>query len=800
VPLPLDPSVWRDTILRRQVPDTQLIPAILSERGTALLYHGLASFDDETLAALGPDRETLEALRHHAGAFATFGRSLRIHAGRVIVPGGTDAEGLWQEIVGVEPSRPAAFVRRLFAGESGRLAFFFDALSHLDPAHQLFAIGRRLPEPSRLERMRALLDVFEQIAPEWRPDDRPFMRPPFDPAVTLSLVGVGPDGALVPPFQRRLWTHIFRGDEATDLAFSPVAAAELAREEDDVPVDAAWVVSRIHRAPPAVGRRRLEALLFAQRTLGDSAHDEALVASAIRGFLSFPALASALERMEDASADVMTRAAARAQSFNEIRNEDARRTAITLFQSSLGILTRIAENKGLPDDHLSKLLGALLAIEPIQEGFGTRIADWLRNELSSRLTVATDAPESIEDGLLLAMAGPAPAARAETKDTVIQWEGRSYRVDPAAGELQRLRRIRERQGGLTLEAALESFREGAGADPPKGVKSSNRDARIRADRGLADVLASILYAAYLGEPDGPAVTGGNVAMRHDLALTPTRPPRPLGAWRLPVEEFRSRAGWRVTGSLLGLETALSRLALRRLDASTMPAQSRLSTAERQAVSVTVALLNPYRMTDGGRNEIAAALGRGRARLASLGANREELERLATSAGLSEWRREALAWTLAQQPEKAASALSLLELMWLGAPRPSATAPLDPWGASTLTLTGCSCLQMPRARAWEDLSGRPAQGVLATRAVDVALLAADALAARNLPASLAPGVVAFAMQDTLDAARPAYFDDWSGFTTAAASLTAAKVDDYIAALTASGPLVALPRTDRTPSPR
>ena len=87
VPLPLDPSVWRDTILRRQVPDNQLIPAILSERTTALLYHGLAALDDETLGALGPDRETLEVLRRHAGTFATFGRSFRIHAGRVVVPG-----------------------------------------------------------------------------------------------------------------------------------------------------------------------------------------------------------------------------------------------------------------------------------------------------------------------------------------------------------------------------------------------------------------------------------------------------------------------------------------------------------------------------------------------------------------------------------------------------------------------------------------------------------------------------------------------------------------------------------------
>ena len=247
---------------------------------------------------------------------------------------------------------------------------------------------------------------------------------------------------------------------------------------------------------------------------------------------------------------------------------------------------------------------------------------------------------------------------------------------------------------------------------------AGKAARVRADRALADVLTSILYAAYLGEPDGPALSGGNVASRHDLALTPTIPPRPIGAWRLPAEDFRTRSGWHVTGSLLGLETALARLALRRLDSSTMPTESRLSTADRQTAALTVALLNPHHLTDAGRDEIAAALGRGRARLASLRPNRDEMERVAKAAGLSEWRREALAWTLTQDPGRSSSALSLVELLWLGAPRPSAAAPLDPWGAATLPLTGCPCLQMPRAAAWEDLAGRPSQGGMATRAADV----------------------------------------------------------------------------------
>ena len=90
--------------------------------------------------------------------------------------------------------------------------------------------------------------------------------------------------------------------------------------------------------------------------------------------------------------------------------------------------------------------------------------------------------------------------------------------------------------------------------------------------------------------------------------------------------------------------------------------------------------------------------------------------------------------------------------------------------------------------------------MATRAADVSLLVAEALATRKLPASLAPGIVALAMQDVLDAAHPAYFDDWSSFTRAATALPAAKLDDYIAASTAAGPLIPVPRTDRSPARR
>ncbi len=99
-----------------------------------------------------------------------------------------------------------------------------------------------------------------------------------------------------------------------------------------------------------------------------------------------------------------------------------------------------------------------------------------------------------------------------------------------------------------------------------------------------------------------------------------------------------------------------------------------------------------------------------------------------------------------------------------------------------------CLQMPAARAWEEMSGRQATGLLATQAVDISLLVADALSSLQLPAALAPAILSFAAQDVLDRAEPAYPDDWNAFGQAARALTRDHLTDYIAALTANGPLV------------
>jgi hypothetical protein len=64
----------------------------------------------------------------------------------------------------------------------------------------------------------------------------------------------------------------------------------------------------------------------------------------------------------------------------------------------------------------------------------------------------------------------------------------------------------------------------------------------------------------------------------------------------------------------------------------------------------------------------------------------------------------------------------------------------------------------------------------------------ALAELKLPAALARAVLATAMQDYVDRVKPLHADDWLTMVRSAQALSKARIDEYVSALTASGPLV------------
>jgi hypothetical protein len=172
VPLPL-PRFWSDNIFNA---DTEFpaIASITRHGEVAMIYAGLASLDDDTLAFLDDQIDLVRALtRDDPVAFAMFGRSLRIRSGRVHPPGGDDAAAVWEHLAGQGLGNPRRFVPALFAQDGGRLAFFFDAASRLDAPRQHVLLGGHLEGRARLDFVDRVYSRFRSFDETWRLRDQP---------------------------------------------------------------------------------------------------------------------------------------------------------------------------------------------------------------------------------------------------------------------------------------------------------------------------------------------------------------------------------------------------------------------------------------------------------------------------------------------------------------------------------------------------------------------------------------------------------------------------------------------------
>ncbi len=762
VPIPLAPSLW-DHVLGRDKEGRarDVLIAITTDGNAGRLYRGLVTLDAPTLAALAAEPDVLrEIYRRHSDAFSAFAGSFRVEGGRVAVPGGHPEAALWQEVVGASVLRPGEFLLRLASADQGRLFFLYDAAARLDDAHRRFALDA--PERDaerRLERVRALKVLFALGAPWWDASTAPFSRPVADAPRVLEAARVGADGTLAAPNRQLLWAAAF--DDQVDapadwrarLAQSPLS-------------DAAWLAEKIAGAAPSVSRSRLGLLSFGQRLFGDAPDaDPALILAALRGFGRYRALALSLERMGIADPGVHAAAARRAEQLEQAGHGERARDRLAEFQGVLALVEHAAQATTLDPAGAAALVRSAAAVDLDEGRYADRLASWIAAELlpALRARLALPASTGAEATVLRAMAG----LRDTSPRVRLEWEGLAYDVDPAAAEYARLRAVRRRQGGDALDDVL--------AGPAAG-----REAR------LATVLIDLAYAAALGPAEGAPAASEDVARRHEFGLgEPQAPGSPRAGWGVPHEVAGPGQRWHAQGALLGLDVGLARLALRRLDTD-VPPMPALSAADRRAFAEGAVLVREAALDDAGRDAIAEALAEGRARLAGAAADPHRLAAVAVDLGLRDWRRGLLPWIAAHDPEHLESALTLGEVFRLGAPEGAAHA-LAAWGASARGDDGCLCPDLRRPASLDALAGHAADGRMAALAPDLHLRVAELLAARRLPASLAPAILSLAVQDLMDQARPAFLDDMLGISRFARALDGRRMDDYVAALVGRGPL-------------
>jgi len=830
VPALLPPSVWASAVFGRHVAPT-LAAAILGDRRAALVYYGLFSLDDETLAFFARYPSLVSSVYRNAAEFAAFSDAVVIHSGRMVLPGDASAVRVWEDLVGAPATDPERFVTKLFSRDEGRLAWLFDTIAHLDAAHQAFALGGAIEEPeARSQHARSLYAVFANferpgLSFAGRPFSRPGVRSNVDPAFILQQLGISADGGMAPPRDRRFWEAV-----AAPQGGAAIAASRPAQE-----VTAAWIVNRIVTVPPSSRRAYLDAVLFAQRLVAARGNQappipfDAMVETA-RAVITHPLLMTTLERMAFTDPLDYVRAV---HAADALARTDPLRASLALaqFQGALALLVRLHEVGTIRTAVAQGLARALFAQPGSDRAAG--VASWLEDRLLHELPrVPTGTTRNVEEQLLDALAG----ASVERPTPIVQWEDHTYRVDVAAGERARLRRIRQKQADVDLGAVLDLRRTAlrllapttaaaeiralaekisewlpgsdllggggtlfgiglprlreATASAVRAFAEKPTDSDRKALAGqrlgevadvlLADVLASLVYAVATGDPDAASLLSGNPARRHDFGL------RVGGPWRI-AEETRAEQGLAMTGSLLGLERALGRDWLRPITLDPPETGRRMNIEDVRGLGESVAALNAFRLADRGGDAVVAALGRGRERLRAMADSPVDLDVLVRSAGVEGWRRRLIRWTAARDPSRIWQYLSLGEVLQLGMQDPLAPD-LQGWGTPRRAIDGSFDVQVPGRLGWQQLAGRPAAALMPAQVLDLQLHVLESLADLKLPAVLAPGVLSFAAWDLMMSAQMSEPDDWLAVIRAAQALSRDRIADYVSALTADGPLV------------
>ncbi len=141
VPVMFAPSDWSMASKNNHVESSRdLLDTLLRDSDLARLYWSLSRMDPETASFLQHARG-IHRLLPYGRSLDFYGSHIYIRNGRVVVPGGSNAEAAWESLVQASPASPADFIPRLLLKDKGWLAAYFDVLSRASADRQEYFTG-----------------------------------------------------------------------------------------------------------------------------------------------------------------------------------------------------------------------------------------------------------------------------------------------------------------------------------------------------------------------------------------------------------------------------------------------------------------------------------------------------------------------------------------------------------------------------------------------------------------------------------------------------------------------------------
>jgi hypothetical protein len=189
-------AIWRQAFYGKNVPPGGLTEAVAADPRLARVYLGLSAQDPETARQLARDFGLRTLADNYSNLLVLYSSAFSVAGGRAAVPGGVDAEPVWQELVGVPPSEPKKFFSALLRKDGGKLLAFYAGLMQLDLPRQKFFTASCL----RTAKFRVLYDSLLGTQPgiQSRRQGRAILDFP-------ARLPIRPDGRVAFPGSSKIW-------------------------------------------------------------------------------------------------------------------------------------------------------------------------------------------------------------------------------------------------------------------------------------------------------------------------------------------------------------------------------------------------------------------------------------------------------------------------------------------------------------------------------------------------------------------------------------------------------------------
>ena len=373
--------------------NADIVELLMHNRNLARLYWAFSRIDVETGNAL-LHSPGLGKLLPYAPALDFYGTQICIRSGRVMVPGGPAADNGWKELVGASTESPGDFVLQLLSKDAGWAATFYDTLSRVDRAHQVY-----FTDPRRLGVFYAALRG-KDTSPS---PTRPVFRPAPGLLLLATNLQIDPDGQPHVPGGLAVWKDMIRRKGEGKVVTEWAARAKGWKSPEQL-VEAMIAFSRIgdEQSP-------LQVYLTLSEMDRVRSADERLNAATVQlldaKYARFSNQYLFFSEFHGLNNESITAFLTRADELDHIHNVALRANAVGIFQAETSLWQILARQGQIPGGELNQSWQAVL--HPFAGiASSEQLFDAGRISLREMYLAVTGKREFSQDDLIELLAGP----------------------------------------------------------------------------------------------------------------------------------------------------------------------------------------------------------------------------------------------------------------------------------------------------------------------------------------------------------------------------------------------------------